>query len=86
MSERIVNFSDAPDEPIPRLLWLSGVREAVADELDAEYRRTYFFARQQGVLDQALGLGLHSRKRVMAYTRAENERRGRVIARWGDGH
>ena len=86
MTRELVDFSGAPDDPLPRLLWLSGVREAVANELDAEYRRTYFTARQQGVLDQALNLGLHSRKRVMAYTRAENERRGRVIARWGDGH
>jgi len=85
-SNGIVDFSAAPDTPIERLLWLSGVREAVTQALEGEYQRAYFQARQQGLLDQALRLRLHSHKRVMAYTRAENEQRGRVIARWGDGH
>jgi hypothetical protein len=56
------------------------------DELDAELRRAYFDARLSGRLDAALRLGLHSRKKVMAYTRAENEVRGRAIKHWGDGY
>jgi hypothetical protein len=80
-----VDFSEAPEEPIKRLLWLSGVKEAVADQLEAEYRRAYFNARLTGQLPAALDLRLHARKRVLAYTRAENERRGRTVARWGDG-
>jgi hypothetical protein len=80
----MVDFSDAPDTPIERLMWLSGVKEAVDNELEAQWRQAYFTARQQGLLDTALNLRYHSNKRVMAYTRAENERRGRMW-RWGDG-
>jgi hypothetical protein len=39
--------------------------------------------RLHGQLEEVLALGLHSRKRVLAWTRQENERRGRVV-RWGD--
>lgn len=81
----LVDFSDAPSDPIERLMWLSGVRQAVDGQLTAEWRSAYFTARQRGLLDPALALGYHSHKAVMAFTRAENERRGRVIARWGDG-
>lgn len=83
----MLDLSGAPTEPIERLLWLSGVREQVTDELDREYGKAYFNARLQGpdVFDTALDLHLHSRKRIMAYTRSENERRGRPL-RWGDGH
>lgn len=81
----IVDFSAAPDEPVERLIWLGGVKEAVRNQLETEWQRTYFQARQQGMLPAALALSLHSRKKVLAYTRAENEHRGRVIARWGDG-
>ena len=45
----------------------------------------YFESRMTGRIDQALALKLHARKRVLAFTRAENERRGRVIRSWGDG-
>lgn len=80
-----VDFSEAPTEPIARLIWLSGVKEAVRMQLESEWRQVYFQARQQGILPIALDLRYHSRKKVLAYTRAENESRGRVIARWGDG-
>ena len=80
----ILNLSGAPEDPIERLLWLGGVNEAVKHELDDAFMEAYFWARFTGRLDAALELGLHSRKRVMAYTRAENEQRARMI-RWGDG-
>lgn len=73
-----------PNDPIKRLLWLSGVREQVENELNALYATAYFEARQTGRLDTALSLGIHSRKRVMAFTRHENNRTGRQW-RWGDG-
>jgi len=81
----LVDFSAAPDEPLPRLMWLSGVREQVQEELDAEYRRAYFTARTQGpeMFEAALALNLHSRKRAIAFTRQENDRRGRPL-KWGD--
>jgi hypothetical protein len=52
-------------------------------ELEPEWQQAYFWARFTGRLDAALALRLHSQKKVMAYTRAENEARGRLI-RWGD--
>jgi len=80
----LCDFSDAPRDSIERLMWLSGVRDEVDKELAAEWQRTYFRARQEGRLDAAMALSLHSHKRVMAWTRAENERTGRQW-RWGDG-
>lgn len=82
----ILNFENAPTEPIERVMWLSGVAEAVAAEMDAAWSEAYFNARLRGraQLDAAISAGPHSRKRVLAYTRAENERRARII-RWGDG-
>jgi hypothetical protein len=84
MTKRILDLSGAPDDPIERLIWLGGVLEQVNKELEPEWREAYFWCRFTGRLSEAMGLGLHSRKKVMAYTRAENENRGRMI-RWGDG-
>jgi hypothetical protein len=80
----LVDFSEAPRDPLRRLLWLSGVKEKVTAEMDEAWAGAYYDARLQRQLDAALSMDLHSRKRVMAYTRAENERRGRTV-RWGDG-
>jgi hypothetical protein len=80
----IVDFSDAPTDAIERLLWLSGAKEAFDKELTAAFQKAYFEARQTGRLDAALNLRIHSHKRVMAFTRAENERTGRQW-RWNDG-
>lgn len=83
MTRTILNLQDAPDDPIERLIWLGGVMEQVKTELDSEFQSAYFWARFSGRLTEAEGLGLHSTKRIMAWTRAENESRGRMI-RWGD--
>lgn len=80
----LVDFSEAPDDPIQRIVWLSGVREQVDKELDAQYGQAYYDARLTGRIQAALGLRVHSTKRVLAFTRRENERRGRQI-KWGDG-
>lgn len=80
----LLNLTEAPTDPIERLLWLSGVQKQVTLELDAEFEEAYFNARFTGRLQAALDLGLHARKRVIAYTRKGNERRARMI-RWGDG-
>jgi hypothetical protein len=81
---QILDFSDAPDHPIERLVWLSGVMAEAKEELNAEYQRTYFEARSQGMMKQAINLGIHSRKTALAFTRHENNARGRVIRRWED--
>lgn len=83
MSTHILDLSEAPDEPLRRLLYLSGVKEKVQEELDAEYRRIYFDMRLEGRLDDALDLAEHSHKQIMRFTRNENEARGRQV-RWGD--
>lgn len=84
MSLPILNTDDAPEDALERLVWLNGVLEQVHKELTPLWQRAYFDARFTGRLDEAEALGYHSHKRIMAYTRAENERRGRMI-RWGDG-
>ncbi len=80
----ILNLEDAPTDPVERIAWLSGVKKQVQTELEAEFQQAYFWARLSGRLDAALSLRQHSQKRVMAYTRAENEARGRLV-RWNDG-
>jgi|GEM_PF-2854147 len=80
-----IDFSHAPQDPIERLLWLSGAQAAFTDQVNEMWQQTYFEVRLSGLLPAALGLGLHSRKRVLEWTRAENERRGRAM-HWGDGY
>lgn len=79
-----INLTDPPTDPIERLVWLSGAKEAFDNQITPMWQTAYFEARQTGRLDAALNLRLHSRKRVMSWTRAENERLGRQW-RWGDG-
>lgn len=80
----ILNLDDAPHDPIERLLWLSGVKEAAERELDAAYQRAYYECRLSGRFPAALSLGLHSKKRALRWTRRENNRSQRIV-RWGDG-
>ena len=80
----LLNLNEAPEDPIERLLYLSGVKEQVQRELDREWQLAYFWCRFTGRIDEAVRLGLHSRHRALAFTRAENEARGRMV-RWNDG-
>lgn len=80
----LLKLDAAPDTPIERIMWLSGVHEAVTAELDAAFAAAYYDARLKGLLEPAVEAGPHARKRVLAYTRAENNRRGRTV-HWGDG-
>lgn len=80
----ILNLKQAPKDPVQRIVWLSGVQAQVREELDRALAAAYFDVRLHGQLGEVLDLGYHSRKRVLAWTRAENERRGRIV-RWGDG-
>jgi predicted alternative tryptophan synthase beta-subunit len=81
---KILNLADAPTDPIRRIVWLSGVVEAVTAELDNEFAATYYEARLEGALPAAVAAGPHAMKRVLRYTRQENDRRGRSV-RWNDG-
>lgn len=80
----LLNLDDMPTDPIERIMWLTGVKEQSAAELDAQFAEAYFEARLQHRLDTAIAAGPYARKRVLAYTRHENQKRGRSI-RWGDG-
>lgn len=84
MTKPILNLSDMPHDPIERIMWLSGVQEQVEKELDAAFGAAYYTARLQRRLDTAVSAGPHARKKVLAYTRRENQKRGRSV-RWGDG-
>jgi hypothetical protein len=84
VSGQILNLHGAPTDPIERLIWLGGVMEQVRTELDDAFAEAYFWSRFTGRLESALDLHLHSRKRIMQYTRRMNNMRGRQI-RWGDG-
>lgn len=79
-----INTDEAPTDPLERLIWLSGVQAVVDRELRAEYEAAYFTLRLERRLEAAMALRLHSKKRILAMTRAENQRRGRQV-RWGDG-
>lgn len=81
----ILNLSEAPEDPIKRLMYLSGVKEQAAQELDAALEDAYFEARLEQRLDAAVAAGPYARKRVLAFTRRANEKRGRTV-RWRDGH
>lgn len=84
MTQRdLLDLSAAPRDALERLIYLGGVRERTHQELERAVREAYFEARLTGRLDEALALRLHSHKRVMAYTRAANESKGRLV-RWGD--
>jgi len=83
MTAPILNIDEAPTDPIERLVWLGGVQTQVRRELNAALQEAYFWARFTGRLDEATALDLHSQRRIMAWTRAENEVRGRMI-RWND--
>jgi len=83
---RYLDLSAAPEDPIERLVWLSGLDAAVRSEIHLAWQEAYFEARLQGVFQQALDLDLHPRKRALAWTRHENEARGRAISRWRDGY
>lgn len=83
-SHLLLNLDAAPRDPIERLLWLTGVKERAAEELDDALGRAYFEARLERRLDSAIAAGPYAKKRVLALTRRENARRGRPV-RWGDG-
>lgn len=80
-----LDLSSAPSDPIERLVWLSGLDQAVRKEINAAWQETYFEARLKGMFDTALNLNLHPRKKALAWTRHENEALGRAVSRWNDG-
>lgn len=79
-----INLDDMPKDPIERLLWLSGAQEAFDQQINPLWQRAYYDARLTGRLETALTMHLHPVKKILAFTRAENEANGRSV-RWGDG-
>lgn len=79
----ILDLSEAPHDAAERLLWLSGVKQAVETELNDEYADAYATLRREGRLDWAIAQKLHGKKRILAMTRRWNRERGRMI-RWND--
>jgi hypothetical protein len=80
----LLNLDAAPDDPIERIMWLSGVLNRAETELDEQLAKAYYEARLQRRLEPAISAGPYNRKKVLALTRRENERRGRSV-RWNDG-
>lgn len=80
-----IDFSEAPHDPLELLVWLSGAQDAFDTQVNAMWQRAYYEARLSGRFQAALDLRLHSQKKALAFTRHENERRGRGL-KWGDGH
>ena len=72
-----------PSDPVERVGYLSGVMDAVHEELDEAFGRAYYEARLQRRFDAALGFKAHSKTRALSLCRAANERLGRPT-RWGD--
>lgn len=80
----ILNLTAMPDDAAERLLYLSGVKQAAQTELDAAFAETYAALRHQGRLAWAVSVGLHGKKRILAFTRQWNRSQARMI-RWNDG-
>lgn len=80
----ILRLDEAPKDPVERIMWLSGVMDAVREELDAAFEEAYFEARLQRRLEAAIAAGPYARKRALAFTRHANQKRGRTV-RWNDG-
>jgi hypothetical protein len=79
----ILDLSNAPDDNLERMIWLSGVEKKVSSELQAERERLVFEIRLQEQLPALLEMALYPPTTLLRWCRAENERRGRPI-RWGD--
>lgn len=80
----ILNLDEAPAEPAARLVWLSGVKQAVEAELDSAYADVYAQLRREGRIEWAIKFGSHGRKRILALTRRWNREQGQMV-RWNDG-
>lgn len=78
----ILDMSEAPKDPVQRLIWMTGVKQQVQDEIDMECESIYTRLRMEGRFDVVLAVGLHAKGRALALTRRAN--RARQI-RWDDG-
>lgn len=76
-------LSDAPDDPIERILWLSGAAEAAKREIEVAFAEAYFTARLEGRFDAAVEIGPFARSAALRLTRQQNDRTGRMV-RWND--
>lgn len=72
-------------DPLERIAWLRQERERILAEIDEEFAKSYFRARLQGQIEQAIEIGPYSKKVVLKMTRQQNALRGTQI-RWRDGY
>lgn len=84
MDTLLSKLGPAPQDAIARLYWLQTGQDELLAELDAAFQSAYFDARLTDRLDAAIAVHAHSRKRILRFTRNENESRGRQV-RWQDG-
>lgn len=84
MPERL-DLTGLPDDPLEALAFLLDVEAQVKGELERAYARTYFEARLGGVIDVAIDLRRHGRKRILAMTRRLNYEGGSSV-RWRDSY
>jgi len=82
-STSILDLSRAPEDPVERVFWLSGVLAKAEGELTEALADAYFEARLQGRFESALRCGPVSRTRALKMTRRVNEQSGRSV-RWAD--
>lgn len=81
----ILDLSGQPHDAAERLLYLSGVKQAVETELNEAYGETYAQLRREGRIEWAIEQGFHGKKRVLAMTRRWNREKAGRMVRWNDG-
>lgn len=77
-------LSDAPEDSIERIMWLSGALDAAKREIESAFAEAYFTARLEQRFDAAVEAGPYARSSALRLTRQWNDRTGRMV-RWGDG-
>jgi hypothetical protein len=77
-------LTDAPEDSIERIMWLSGALDAAKREIETAFAEAYFTARLEGRFDSAVSAGPYARSSALRLTRQWNNRTGRMV-RWGDG-
>lgn len=74
-------LDQGPEDYVERVRWLSKIRAQILSAIEAEFQVTYFDARRNGQLEDVIAVAPHTVNQVYAFTRAENEARGRGV-RW----
>jgi hypothetical protein len=54
-------LTDAPEDSIERIMWLSGALDAAKREIETAFAEAYFTARLEGRFDSAVSAGPYDR-------------------------